>query len=212
MRRRNTSAFQQPHEKTFMAKTQSHSSTQEVEIKFKVEDLKALAKKLRSTGFKIETKRTHEFNILFDFPDSNLRKRGEVLRIREYGKRWTVTYKAKGKAGRHKSRTELETEISDGEQLIAIFEAIGLTPSFRYEKFRTEWTDGKGAVVVDETPIGNIAEIEGKAAWIDRTAKQLGISKSAYSTQSYIDLFFEWKSQHRSNAREMTWAAIRNSR
>jgi adenylate cyclase, class 2 len=192
--------------------SKSNSNTQEVEIKFKVDDLKALAKKLRSAGFKIKTKRTHEFNILFDFPDSKLRKRGEVLRIREYSKSWTVTYKGKGKAGPHKTRTELETEISDGEQLVAIFEAVGLKPSFRYEKFRTEWTDGKGAVVVDETPIGNIAEIEGEGSWIDRTAKQLGIPKSAYSTQSYIDLFLEWKSMHKSNAKEMTWAAVRSAK
>ncbi|MCU1310314.1 MAG: adenylate cyclase [Candidatus Angelobacter sp.] len=195
-----------------MAKAQSNSSPQEVEIKFKVDDLKALAKKLCSTGFKIKTKRTHEFNILFDFPDSKLRKRGEVLRIREYGKSWTVTCKGKGKAGPHKTRTELETEVSDGQQLAAIFEAIGLKPSFRYEKFRTEWTDGKGAVVVDETPIGNIAEIEGKAAWIDRTAKQLGISKAEYSTKSYIELFFEWKSTHKNSAREMTWDEIKTSK
>jgi adenylate cyclase class 2 len=195
-----------------MAKAQSHSSPQEVEIKFKVDDLKVLAKKLRSSGFKIKTKRTHEFNILFDFPDAKLRKRSEVLRIREYGKQWTVTYKGKGKAGPHKTRTELETEVSDGQQLAVIFEAIGLKPSFRYEKFRTEWTDGKGAVVVDETPIGNIAEIEGKAAWIDRMAKQLGIAKAEYSTKSYIDLFFEWKSTHKSSAREMTWDEIKTSK
>src|SRR5258708_31782700 len=183
-----------------MAKAKSKSNTQEVEIKFKVDDLKALAKKLHSSGFKVKTRRTHEFNILFDFPDSQLRKRGEVLSIREYGKRWMVTYKGKGKAGRHKTRTELETEISDGEQLIAIFEAIGLKPSFRYEKFRTEWTDGEGAVVVDETPIGNIAEIEGEPKWIDRTAKKLGISDADCITKSYPELFSEWKRTTRSKA------------
>jgi adenylate cyclase, class 2 len=196
-----------------MAKGKSKSNTQEVEIKFKVDDLKALAKKLRSAGFKIETKRTHEFNIIFDFPDSKLRKRGELLRIREYGKKWTFTYKGKGTAGaRHKTRTELETEVSDGQQIAAIVEAIGLNPSFRYEKFRTEWTNGKGAVVLDETPIGNIAEIEGKARWIDQTAKQLGIAKAEYSTKSYVELFLEWKAMHKSNVNEMTWAAIRKSK
>jgi adenylate cyclase, class 2 len=193
-----------------MRKSSANVSTQEVEIKFRVEDLNDLARKLRSSGFKIKTKRTHEFNVLFDFPDSKLRKRGEVLRIREYGSRWTVTHKTKGAVGRHKTRTEVETEVSDGQQLVALFEAIGLKPSFRYEKFRTEWTDGKGQVVVDETPIGNIAEIEGSAAWIDRTAKQLGISKADYSTKSYADLFFEWKAMHRSNASELTWAALKS--
>jgi len=42
-----------------------------------------------------------------------------------------------------------------------ILRALGYAPSFRYEKFRAEWTDGKGQVVVDETPIGDFCEIEG---------------------------------------------------
>jgi adenylate cyclase class 2 len=147
--------------------------------------------------------------VLYDFPDGRLRKRGDVLRIRQYGDKWTVTHKSKGTAGRHKTRTELETEISDGEQLAEIFEAIGLKPSFRYEKFRAEWTDGKGEVVVDETPIGNIAEIEGKPDWIDRTARTLGISDADCITKSYPELFSEWKRTTRSKAEEMTWHAVK---
>ena len=57
-----------------------------------------------------------------------------------------------------------------------ILRALGYAPSFRYEKFRAEWTDGKGQVVVDETPIGNFCEIEGAPRWIDATAKKLGVS------------------------------------
>jgi adenylate cyclase class 2 len=188
------------------------SPAQEVEIKFTVNDLKALARKLRAAGFKIKTKRTHEMNVLYDFPGSPLRQRGEVLRIRKYGKQWTLTHKSKGETTRHKSRTETETELSDGQKLETIFNALGLAPSFRYEKFRTEWTDSKGAVVVDETPIGNIAEIEGSATWIDKTAKKLGVSAADYSTKSYIELFFEWKHKAQSDANEMTWEAIGGTR
>jgi adenylate cyclase class 2 len=185
---------------------------QEVEIKFRVDDLKALARKLRAAGFKIKTKRTHEMNVLYDLPGGPLRQRGEVLRLRKYGKQWTLTHKTKGEAARHKSRTETETQISDGQQLETIFNALDLTSTFRYEKFRTEWTDGKGAVVVDETPIGNIAEIEGSATWIDRTAKKLGVSEADYSTKSYTELFFEWKHNAKSDANEMTWEAIGSRR
>src|SRR5437879_2800668 len=172
-------------------KTDTHN--QEVEIKFQVDDLTTLARKLRSAGFKIKTKRTHEMNVLYDFADGRLRKRGDVLRIRQYGEKWTVTHKSKGTTGRHKTRTELETEVSDGQQLADIFEAIGLKPTFRYEKFRAEWTDANGDVVVDETPVGNIAEIEGDPEWIDRTAKNLGIADADCITKSYPELFSEWK-------------------
>jgi adenylate cyclase class 2 len=192
-----------------MAKTRSKHKPQEVEVKFKIDDLKTLARKLRAAGFKVKTKRKHEMNVLYDFPDGRLRKRGDVLRIREYGEKWTVTHKTKGTAGRHKTRTELETEVSDGKQLAAIFDAIGLKPTFRYEKFRTEWTDGKGEVVVDETPIGNIAEIEGDPKWIDETAKKLGIADADCITKSYPELFSEWKRENRSKAEEMTWQAVK---
>ena len=113
--------------------------------------------------------RTHEMNTLYDFPRQTLRNRGEVVRLRKYGNRWTVTHKSKGSSGKHKSRMETETQVQDGEALAHIFMALGLAPSFRYEKFRAEWSDGEGHVVLDETPIGNIAEFEGTPEWIDRT-------------------------------------------
>jgi len=188
------------------------TETKEIEIKFQVRDLKDLARKLRTSGFRIQTKRTHEMNVLYDLPNGKLRRRGEVLRIRKYGQQWTVTHKSKGEAARHKSRNETETAVANGEALAAIFKKMGFVPSFVYEKFRTEWTDGKGNVVVDETPIGNIAEIEGSASWIDKTAKKLGVAPADYSTKSYVQLFMDWKRQTRSDAQEMTWAAIKASK
>lgn len=181
----------------------------EVEIKFLVADAKALARSLRGCGFRNVTRRTHEVNVLYDLPGNPLRQRGEILRIRKYGERWTVTHKSKGTARRHKSRQELETEVADGASLDKILRALGFAPSFRYEKFRSEWTDGHGKVVIDETPIGTVAEIEGRPRWIDRTARQLGIARSSYITLSYGAMFEEWKRRTGSSAREMTFAAVR---
>src|SRR2546421_9399575 len=152
------------------------ASALEVEIKFKIEDLNALTRKLRAAGFRVVTKRTHEMNTLYDLPGQPLRQRGEVLRLREYGERWTFTYKAKGKAGRHKSRKEIETQVEDGGCLAEILEAVGFVPSFKYEKFRSEWTDRKGHGVVEETPIGNFGEIEGPTNGIDAVARRLIIT------------------------------------
>lgn len=183
--------------------------SQEVEVKLKVSDLDELTRKLSAAKFKLVTPRMHEMNTLYDFPGGHLRSRGEVLRIRKYGDKWTVTHKTKGNISKHKSRLETETKLEDGEALAHIFEAIGLTPSFRYEKYRAEWGDGEGHVVLDETPIGNIAELEGPPDWIDRTARQLGIKESEYITQSYVQMFYLWREETRSKAREMTWDEIR---
>jgi adenylate cyclase class 2 len=171
-------------------------------------DLREFARRLRKSGFKTVTRRTPEMNTLYDLPDQPLRRRGDLLRLRKYGSEWVLTHKAKGKAGRHKTRIENETNISDGPKMEAILRALGFVPTFRYEKFRAQWTDGKGHVVVDETPIGNFGEVEGPSRWIDATAKALGISSDQYITQTYAGLFFEWREQTGSRAQEMTFQAI----
>jgi adenylate cyclase class 2 len=185
------------------------ASNQEIEIKFRADDLRALNRRLRNSGFHLDTKRTHELNTLYDLPNSPLRKRGDILRLRKFGEQWVLTHKGKGKAGRHKTRVENETKLSDGRKMDTILSALNFSPAFRYEKFRAEWSDGKGHVVVDETPIGNFGEIEGPSRWIDQTAKRLQISPSDYITQSYGELFADWKKKNRSPAQEMTFKEIR---
>jgi adenylate cyclase, class 2 len=182
----------------------------EIEIKFRVDSIRALSQKLRRTGFHLETPQTHEMNTLYDLPGEVLRKKKELLRIRKYGSQWTLTHKSGSVRARHSSRIELETKVADGKTLDAILRALGYTPSFRYEKFRAEWTDGKGQVVVDETPIGNFCEIEGPPRWIDATAKKLGITPADYITKNYATLFAEWKQESQNPAQEMIFKAIRS--
>src|SRR5579859_2762306 len=172
----------------------------EIEIKFRIDDLRALTRELRKAGFKQITRSTHEMNSLYDLRGQKLRKRGDLLRLREYGKTWVLTHKAKGETGRHKMRIELETRVEDGQQMDAILHALGFAPTFRYEKYRAEWSDGTGHVLLDETPIGNFGEIEGPPPWIDRTARALGIDRSDYITQTYAPMFFAWKRRTHSAA------------
>jgi len=174
--------------------------------------LRALARKLRAAGFRLVTPRTHELNTLYDLPGEVLRAHKELLRLRKYGSQWTLTHKAKGKIGRHSSRVETETRVADGRKMDSILRALGYSPSFLYEKFRAQWTDGKGQVVVDETPIGNFCEIEGAPRWIDATAKKLGPSQADYITKNYAGLFLEWKARTKSGADEMTFKAVGKTR
>ena len=178
---------------------------QEIEIKFRVSDLRALRRKLTAQGFRLVTRRTHEMNTLYDLSGDVLRSRNELLRIRKYGSAWTLTHKSASKRARHSSRVELETAVADGKKMDAILRALGYAPYFRYEKFRAEWTDGKGHVVTDETPIGNFCEIEGPPRWIDATARKLEVSRADYITKNYASLFLEWKQKTKSKAQEMTF-------
>jgi adenylate cyclase class 2 len=179
----------------------------EVEIKFVIHDLEGVRHRLHQIGFREQTPRTHELNTLYDHL-GKLRGRGEVLRIRKYGDAWKVTHKSKGRDAKHKTRAELETGVADGPTLDKIFQAIGYEPRFVYEKFRSEWTDGNGHVVLDETPIGIIGEIEGTPEWIDRVAEQLGVQESDYINKSYAELFAEWTKRNRSKAKNMTFGEI----
>ncbi|HXZ33303.1 MAG TPA: class IV adenylate cyclase [Terriglobales bacterium] len=187
-------------------------SNKEIEIKFQVNNVRSLNRRLHQSGFRLITKRTHEINTLYDLPGQPLRQRGDLLRLRKYGSEWTLTHKAKGLEGRHKVRIETETKVEDGTKMEAILRALGFMPTFRYEKFRAEWRDSKGHVVVDETPIGNFGEIEGPSRWIDRTARTLGIQPASYITETYANLFFNWKEKTGSTAEEMTFASVRGSR
>ena len=184
----------------------------EVEIKFRIKDLQALTRDLKRTGFKQITPSTHEMNTLYDLPGQKLRKRGDMLRLRKFGDQWILTHKAKENSGRHKIRVERESHIEDGRQIDGILRALGFEPTFRYEKFRAEWTDGKGHVVADKTPIGDFGEIEGSPRWIDRTARALGLDKRDYITQTYAPMFFEWKRRTKSPAKEMTFRAVRKAK
>lgn len=189
------------------------AAKREVEIKFKIDDGQCPAERLEVSGFQQVTPRTHEMNTLYDLPGGRLRRRDALLRVRQYGSKWTITYKDRSAVGtaRHKSRREIETVVQDGQALAAILQALGFVPSFAYEKFRGEWSDGTGHVVVDETPIGNFGEIEGPPQWIDAVARRLGISKNQYITASYAELFLAWKRKTKSKAGQMLFSEIRRT-
>ncbi|HEV2116620.1 MAG TPA: class IV adenylate cyclase [Terriglobales bacterium] len=177
----------------------------EVEIKFLVDDVATLEDRLRALGFDRQTPPTHEINTLYDTSRGGLRKSGQLLRLRKYGEIWTLTHKARGRPGKHKTRSETETQVTNGENMNAILLSLGYLPSFRYEKFRAEWEDAEGHVLVDQTPIGNLAEIEGPPDWIDATAERLGVDPKQYITKNYADLFNDWKRRTHSSARAMTF-------
>jgi adenylate cyclase class 2 len=101
-------------------------------------------------------------------------------------------------AGLHKVKEEFEIEASDCAVLGKILEGLGYHPVWRYEKYRTyfESKDASGAIVLDETPIGEFLELEGEPTWIDRTAVELGFSSLVYITDTYGDLFEEYKARN----------------
>jgi adenylate cyclase, class 2 len=190
----------------------------EIELKFPVADPQALHTRLQHLGFHLVTPRTFEHNTLFDTPGRNLRLKRQILRLREYGGIHTLTHKriddSNSDTSRYKIRIETETTVSDSRALAEIFAQIGYQPVFLYEKYRTEFsifdaaTNSTPHLVLDETPIGTYAELEGPTEWIDRTITELNIDPATCMTDSYGKLFLDWKQRTGSPAEHLTFAEI----
>jgi adenylate cyclase class 2 len=164
----------------------------ETEVKISVLNSADVLARLRSAGFRESVGRQFEANTLYDTPENRLRQDGTILRLRQSGDHGgVITWKGPGVPGPHKSRPELETTVGSVQTLHQILTSIGFRPSFRYEKYRTEFKsdDPAGVATLDETPIGIFLELEGPGDWIDKTAKVLGFSREAYILESYGKLY-----------------------
>ena len=157
----------------------------------------AARKTIEGAGFHLKAARTLESDQLFD-RDGELRRAGD---------RATVTYKGPGRRERHKTREEVEFDVSDPSNFARVLELLGYTPGFRYEKYRTKFeAPGEpGEVTIDETPIGVFLELEGPPDWIDKTASRLDLRQAEYLTQSYASLYKEYRRTHQTAPADMTF-------
>ena len=167
----------------------------ETEIKLRVRD--GILTRIEELGFRVQTPRQLEADQLYD-RGTELRESGQVLRVRTRGSRSTLTYKGPAQRLPHKTREEIELDVTDGEAFALVLVRLGYQPGFRYEKYRTTFSadDSPGIITYDETPAGNFLEIEGPGAWIDEIALKLGYAPAEYITESYASL---WRAHCQSN-------------
>lgn len=164
----------------------------ETEVKFRLKDRDPFEERLSALGA-VPGPEEQEDNVLWDDPEGSLRRGGSVLRLRTSGGQVTVTLKGKAVFTEGvKSRLELETTVGSAEVLAGILRQLGLLPVFRYEKRRTTWRFPQPArpeIVVDETPLGLFAEIEGEEGAILVLARELGVSAAEFLADSYVSLW-----------------------
>ncbi len=207
----------------------------EREIKLRIEDLPGLRRRLAKLGARVVRPRLHERNALFDTAEGLLARREQLLRIRtespvgrraKQARRTVVTFKrpiispgSNKSRERHKVREEIELEVSDAKALATIFEGLGMSRWFQYEKFRTTfglpvsnaWAAGL-LIELDETPIGVFLELEGPASAIDRAAKALGFEKRDYILANYMVLYREDCRRRGKAPRDMLFAKSQNGK
>jgi adenylate cyclase class 2 len=183
------------------------SKSDENEVKIAAPDVRTVRSALRRTGFRILKSRVFEQNIVLDDAEGSLQSRNVLLRVRSAGTIVICTFKGAGKPGIHKRREERQFHADNLKECLALFHGLGYRPSFRYEKYRTEFArkGEPGVATLDETPIGVFMELEGPARWIDRTAKELGYSRIDYILASYVSLYIQWCGAHGLESTAMTF-------
>lgn len=183
----------------------------EIEIKLPLGSAVEGRRLLRSAGFRLAHRRVFEANTLYDTPRYMLRRACSLLRIRETGRQTILTFKGPAAVGRYKSREEIEVTCSDARTLATVLTRLEFTPTFRYEKYRTEYrrTNEAGLATLDETPVGTFLELEGPPAWIDRNARRMGFGTYDYITDSYYGLYVIYCRRHRLRPTHMTFSSTK---
>lgn len=190
---------------------QHRKTNREVEIKLRIRDVADLLRKLAPLDA-VSQGRIFERNTLYDTPQSDLRRRGRLLRLRietpaprkgaaSSLQRAVLTAKSppqkrppyqhsRTQKQLYKERAERELVVAAPYALPASFKSLGFRPGFIYEKYRTTLIIPRLPLVLDldETPFGTFLELEGTPAAIDRVARRLGYATSDYFRGTYWDL------------------------
>lgn len=178
----------------------------EVEVKFHVQRLAEVSRRLEDLGASVQCKRVLERNLRFDTPDRRLEREHRALRLRQDAIT-TLTFKGPSRFQEGiRVRTEIETHIEDFAGARLLLEALGYVVTFEYEKFRTTYAFAETSIMLDELPYGDFVEIEGDPAAIQLTASKLGLRWQAAIEDSYLGLFEKLRIRHGLQFSDLTFS------
>ena len=80
--------------------------------------------------------------------------------------------------------------------MLRIFEELGLSVCFRYQKYREEFSFKDVTIALDETPVGTYVEIEGTEKGILEMARLLGRTSEDFIVDSYRSLFMKHRNEY----------------
>ncbi len=161
----------------------------EREIKFYIQDLPAVAEKLKLCGAELTRPRILERNLRLDTTERTLMQKGRMLRLRQ-DDRVRITYKANARIEDGViARTEIEFGADDIEKARRLFEGLGYQVVVTYEKYRREYQLGDVTVMLDELPFGDFLEIEASNnTLIEGVAMILGLDWAKGINTNYLGL------------------------
>jgi adenylate cyclase class 2 len=161
----------------------------EIEIKFFLDDIESVCKKLLQLGA-IGFGKVFETNIRYEDSECRLAQNNRLLRLRNDAVT-TLTFKSTPEASddRFKVHEELEVRIDNFETMNRILEAIGFHREQVYEKWRETFTFGSTHFCIDTMPYGDFLEIEGEPEDIENCVMRLGLNWNERILKNYLTIF-----------------------
>lgn len=162
----------------------------EFEARFLNIDTDAVRDKLVAQGGACVMPRTLMRRIVFKNKD--IAERGGWLRLRDEGRRITMTYKqATGDVSAIDTTLEAEIQVNDFQAAKALLEAMGFEALRHQENYREEWRLGEVTLDIDTWPgLSTYVEIEGPGEDAVRaTAEALGFDFALASFGSVDEVY-----------------------
>jgi len=182
---------------------------QEIEVKYYVQDLAAVRKRLEALGAPCVQPPLLETNLRFDTPDGRLGGALQALRLRQdSAARLTFKGPARGEQGA-RVREEIEFIVEDFTRARQFLEALGYQVTLIYEKYRAVYDLDGVHVTLDELPYGDFVELEGSGVpAIQAASAKLGLVWERAVQASYVMLFEALKRKTQLQMRDLTFAAF----
>ncbi|SDN26355.1 adenylate cyclase, class 2 [Desulfonauticus submarinus] len=160
----------------------------EREIKFEVSDFKKYEHILSKKAELIQ-EWVFEKNIVFDYKDNKLEKKGVLLRLRHdnYSKLTLKLPNTSYIESGIKNKIEYEVNVSNFETMNIILNKVGFNVKLEYHKFRKIFKLNNSLICLDIMPFGFFIEIEGGELY--NNAKILGLNQESSLDLTYYEIY-----------------------
>ncbi|MFA6888131.1 MAG: class IV adenylate cyclase [Candidatus Woesearchaeota archaeon] len=165
----------------------------ETEVKIKIDAVEPIKQKLLGMKAELYKKRALQTDLYFG--NKKLRKNGQTLKIRDNA---IFTYKGPAEKKKNiRSNEEIEIMIDNAAYLQLLLEKLGYVQYWKKERYRESYLINMTQICIDETPMGNFIEIEGKKENILDIAKRLGFSQKDFSADGYGKIWREYAKKNK---------------
>lgn len=161
----------------------------EIELKAVVDDIVLRRSKVERAGGTLEMEGRLE-DRRYDTADGELKQRDHVLRVRVFrdGTTQRASFEWKGPARSrdgYRLREEIGTGASDPSALMAIVERLGFVVTRAIDRHIAQYSLEGATVRFERYPrMDDLVEVEGEPDAIERAVAAIGISRSAYNSES----------------------------